>query len=490
MGQRVSLEPDFSMTENKQFLRSYLWQLRVGERRTLLIIGDLVMAFAALGISLYYWGTSERFMGFSMEFLQKRVPLWFYLLPLIWIVLMVELYDVHRAGDMTDTIKGVAAAAILGLMLYLVLYFYYNDPTRSLLPRRGVASFLILIFSLTLLWRWIYIRFLTGSQFMRRVLLVGGGKSGQMLLKVINNLKISPFALIGIIDDDPQKLGTQIETHKVIGSCENLLDLVRDQGISDIIVAITGEMQGGMFQALLDAQEQGVEIIRMQTAYEELFNRVPILMLEANWILRSFVDELRVSGFYLLLKRLLDILGGLAGTLVFLLLFPFIALATLLSDGAPIFYRQTRLGKGGQPYDILKFRTMRRDAEADGQPRWAREDDERATRVGRFLRKTHLDELPQFFNVLRGEMSLVGPRAERPELVEYFQQHIPFYRARLLVKPGITGWAQVNFGYAATIEDTIVKLELDLYYIKHRSLWMDLVILLRTPATVFGFRGR
>jgi lipopolysaccharide/colanic/teichoic acid biosynthesis glycosyltransferase len=198
----------------------------------------------------------------------------------------------------------------------------------------------------------------------------------------------------------------------------------------------------------------------------------------------------RVSGFYILGKRLLDILGGLVGAVVFLITLPFIALATLIDDGWPIFYSQARLGRGGITYRIIKFRTMRRDAEADGQPRWAREDDERATRVGRFLRKTHLDELPQFFNVLRGEMSLVGPRAERPELVEYFQRHIPFYRARLLVKPGITGWAQINYGYASSIEETIVKLEYDLYYIKHRSMLMDLVILLRTPATVLGFRGR
>ena len=133
---------------------------------------------------------------------------------------------------------------------------------------------------------------------------------------------------------------------------------------------------------------------------------------------------------------------------------------------------------------------MRRDAEPDGRPRWAREDDERATRTGRLLRRSHLDELPQFLNVLRGDMSLVGPRAERPELVEYFQKHIPFYRARLLVKPGISGWAQINFGYASTIEETVTKLEYDLYYIKNRSMLTDLVILLRTPATVWGFRGR
>jgi exopolysaccharide biosynthesis polyprenyl glycosylphosphotransferase len=478
------------MNNPRRLPRTYNWQLRVTERRTLLLIGDLTIALASLGISLFYWGTSERFMGFSAEFLQKRVPGWFYFLPLVWLVLMVELYDIHRASEWGRTIRGVALAAGLGLVLYLALYFYYVVPPKSMLPRLGVASFLITVSVLTLLWRRFYIQVFTAPQFMRRVLLVGGGKSGEMILKVIDGLKTKPFALIGIIDDDHRKLGTNVEGCQVIGSSEQLLQLVQENNISEIIVAITGEMFGGMFQALLDAQEEGVDIVRMPTVYEELLGRVPILVLETNWILRSFVDELRVSGFYLLVKRLLDILGGLVGTLVMLVFFPFISLVMIIDDGFPIFYSQTRCGRGGQLYRIYKFRTMRRDAEADGQPRWAREDDERATRVGRLLRKTHLDELPQFMNVLRGEMSLVGPRAERPELVEYFQKNIPFYRARLLVKPGITGWAQINFGYASTIEETIAKLEYDLFYIKHRSLLIDFIILLRTPSTVFGFRGR
>ncbi len=466
------------------------WPLRVGERQTLLVIGDLLAASLALLIALYVWGNSERFLGFSLTFIQRRVPFWFFLLPLAWIVLMVELYDVHRANDWKQTVRGVLMAVLLGVVLYLALYFYYSSPPRSLLPRRGVATFLVATASLTLLWRWVYLRIFTNPQFMRRVLLVGGGRSGRQLLQVINSLAVKPFILVGVVDDDPQKQGEQVEGHAVLGTSEILLDLVEQHRISEIIVAITGEMQGRLFQALLDAQEMGVEISRMPTVYEELLGRVPILLLETNWILRSFVDEARVSGFYSLAKRLLDLLGGMVGCLLFLLFLPFIGLAILVDDGAPIFYSQTRLGRGGQVYRIFKFRTMRRDAEADGQPKLAREDEERATRVGRILRRSHLDELPQFLNVLRGEMSLVGPRAERPELVEHFQKVIPFYRARLLVKPGITGWAQVNFGYASTLEDMVTKLEYDLYYIKHRSLLMDLIILLRTPPTVFGLRGR
>jgi len=193
---------------------------------------------------------------------------------------------------------------------------------------------------------------------------------------------------------------------------------------------------------------------------------------------------------YQLSKSLLDFAGGLIGTLIMLAFFPFISLGILIETGLPIFFLQERLGRGGQPYKIIKFRTMDRDAEKDGIARMTEENDERVTKFGKFLRKTHLDELPQFINVLRGEMSLVGPRAERPQMVEYFQKELPFYRARLLVKPGITGWAQINYGYAGTVEETAVKLEYDLFYIEHRNLFMDIAIILRTAGTVLGFKGQ
>jgi len=474
------------MTNAQRKTKSRPWQLRQGERRTILVVGDFVMASLALIVSLYYWASSTRWLT-GLEFLEKRPDRWFYFLPIIWIFLMVELYDMHRAVNIGHTVRGVFTAAIIGLGIYLLFYFT-SEPNS--LPRRGIASFLIVVVALTLLWRWAYIKIFTAPTLMRRVLLVGGGRTGELLLAIINDLWPPPFFLVGIIDDDPSKMGATIEGLTVIGSHENLLEIIKELNISDIIVAISGEMQGGMFQTLLDAQAAGVEITRMPVIYEELLGRVPIRLLEADWILRSFVDQARVSGFYLLGKRLLDILGGFIGTLLILILLPFVTLAIFLDDGRPIFYTQTRSGRGGQPYSILKFRTMRNDAEADGRPKWAKEDDERATRVGRVLRRTHLDELPQFFNVLRGEMSLVGPRAERPELVEHFQKHVPFYRARLMVKPGITGWAQINYGYASTIDETIVKLEYDLYYIKHCNILMDILIMLRTPATMLGLRGR
>ena len=478
------------MADQSWIQKSKRWRLHPRERRTALLIGDLLMAIVACGLALYFWASGERFLGFSVAFLQERVPAWFYLLPFLWLVLLVELYDIHKAGEWGDTVRGVALAAVLGLGLYLLLFFYFTDPPRSLLPRRGVAGFLVAASVLTLAWRYLYIRVFTAPAFMRRVLMIGGGKAGQTILQVITSIRPSPFYLVGIIDDDPQKIGTTLERVPVLAGSDRLLEIAEEERVSDVVVAISGEMQGDTFQTLLDAQERGMEITRMPVLYEELLSRVPIRLLETDWILRSFVDHSRVSGFYEFGKRIMDVLGGLVGVLFLAIVFPFVSLVILIDSGRPVFYKQTRSGRGAQPYQILKFRTMVQDAEADGIPQWAKEDDQRATRIGRFLRKTHLDELPQFLNVLRGEMSLVGPRAERPELVTMFEQHVPFYRARLLVKPGMTGWAQINFGYASTIDETVVKLEYDLYYIKHRNLILDFVIMLRTPATVFGLRGQ
>jgi exopolysaccharide biosynthesis polyprenyl glycosylphosphotransferase len=325
---------------------------------------------------------------------------------------------------------------------------------------------------------------------LRRILIVGAGKAGQTLADVYLSQNPPPFNLIGFVDDDPQKLGQSVFGFPIISQSFDLLEIIDTYKISDIVVAISGTIQGETFQTILDAQEQGVEVTRMPTLYEEMTGRVPIHHLESDWIIRSFTDQARVSSMYLLVKRLIDMLGGLVGLAIFVAIFPFAALATLIDSGWPIFYSQVRSGRGGRLFKIYKFRTMRQDAEADGHARLAEKSDPRVTIVGNFLRRTHLDEFPQFWNVLRGEVSLVGPRAERPELVDSFQKQIPFYRARLLVKPGVTGWAQINYGYVSTVGDTAVKLEYDLYYIKHRTLGMDLNIILRTIGTSLSGKGR
>lgn len=197
-----------------------------------------------------------------------------------------------------------------------------------------------------------------------------------------------------------------------------------------------------------------------------------------------------VSSFYLVLRGTIDILFGLLGSLILLGLFPVIALLLVLDSPGPIFYRQERVGYQGKPFRIFKFRTMHVNAEASGQAIWAAEQDTRVTRVGRFMRAVHLDELPQVFNILRGEMSLIGPRPERAAFTRELEEQLPFYLSRLTVKPGLTGWAQVNYHYAGNIEDYRIKLQYDLYYIDHQSLRLDLLILLRTVKEIVMRRGR
>jgi len=463
------------------------WHLRASERVLLLLFGDILMAAIALFMALYFWAAGDSWMQFSIEFITDRPPFWYFLLPLFWVILLIELYDIHRASNQRETLKGIGLAFLIYLLIYLLIYFS-SQPNS--LPRRGVSFFIVFAASLTLVWRLIYIRLFTSPHLLRRVLIVGAGKAGKVLVDVIKNQWPPPFNVIGLIDDDPNKLGETLGTFQVIGNSQALIHIIQDQEISDLILAISGEMRGKMFQAILAAQEMGVHLTLMPQVYEDILSRVPIFLLEAEWIVRSFIEKANTSTLYQLSKSLIDFAGGLVGTMIMFLVSPFIILGIILESGFPIFFTQERLGRGGQPYKIIKFRTMDRDAERDGVIRMTEENDERVTKFGWFLRKTHLDELPQFINVLKGEMSLVGPRAERPQFIDYFQKEIPFYRARLLIKPGITGWAQINFGYAGNVNQTAVKLEYDLYYIEHRNLFMDISILLRTVGTVLGFKGQ
>jgi exopolysaccharide biosynthesis polyprenyl glycosylphosphotransferase len=470
-------------------------RLRPSEQRTILLVGDFIASVAAMAGAIYFWYEYSLYRliesgvkpNIAERIVQLEVPLWFYILPLAWLLLMVDSYEIHTASNWRKTLRGIAVAPVVGLLGYSLVFTINTDPNS--LPRIAIGAFLVLASFLTLGWRAIYIRLYTSSGLMRRVLVIGAGKAGRTLVEAYRKLNPPPFLIIGFIDDDPAKRNKSYHGFGVLGDSEHLLDLVEEYRISDVVVAITGEIKGETFQTVLDAQERGIEVTRMPIMYEELTQRVPIEHLESDWVVRSFVDQVRISGLYELLKRVMDIFGGFVGTVVFLMIFPFIAVAIIVETGFPVFYSQPRLGKGAKLFSILKFRTMTQNAEAEGI-KAAEENDPRITKVGNFLRKTRLDEMPQFWDVLRGEMSLVGPRAERPELVAEYQKQIPFYRARLLVKPGLTGWAQINYGYVATVKETVVKLEYDLYYIKHRTLGMDFSIVLRTIGTVLRRTGR
>lgn len=461
------------------------WRIRNGERQAILLIGDLLFAYLAVFLSLYFWAQRD-FLDFSGAFLGQRAPFWFYMLPLVWIIFLIEIYDVRKANRREDVIRGILTAASVGIVIYLVIFFI-AEPNS--LPRRGVFFFILFATILTFIWRLIYIRIFTAPLFMRRALMIGAGKAGSTLAKMLKEVHSGPFLLIGYIDDDPAKHGQEINGYKVLGNGSQLIDLTQQLDVTDLIFAISGELNPELFRAILYAIDNDIEVTSLPTLYEEVFGRVPIFLLPSDWILRSFVDQTHTSGVYESVKRLIDIICSLVGLLAFVLLYPLIALLILIDSGRPVMYSQMRVGKYGHPYKISKFRTMHRDAEKDGIARTATMNDERITRVGKILRRSHLDELPQFWNILIGENSLIGPRAEQIELVNKFQEELPFYRARLFVRPGLTGWAQINQRYATTVEDTAVKLEYDLYYIKKRNLILDLTIVLRTVGKVLGLRG-
>ena len=465
--------------------KGYL-RLRSGERKIILLAGDILVTLVALFSALYIWAADD-WLSFSLEFAQVRIPVWFYFLPLGWLLLLGELYNERRSARRQDVVRGVGIAAGIGLVLYLLIYFS-SEPDS--LPRLGVAVFIAGSAILTLLWRLLYIRIFTAPELLRRMLIVGAGRAGSALANIIQGLNPPPFYLAGLIDDDPQKADEKIEGYPVLGTGSNLLEIVEREEITDIIFAISDEVNPVLFRSLIQAEERGIEVTTMPMMYEELLKRVPITLLESDWIVRQFFDVVHTGSIYEMVKRLIDVAGALLGLLATAILLPLVGFAILMDSGWPIFFAQNRLGKNGKVYKMYKFRTMCQNADENGEAKLASENDTRITRVGRFLRKSHLDELPQFLNVLRGDMSLTGPRAEQVELVNVLQEEVPFYRARLLVKPGLTGWAQVNYGYAATVAQTIIKLEYDLYYIKHRNLILDLTILFRTIGTVIGFRGQ
>ena len=379
-------------SKNLKHKKSYI-RLKKGESRFILLLGDIIFASIALLIALYFWAQDD-WLKFSLEFVVQRPPNWFYILPIGWVVLLIDLYDVQRASKRDETIKGISLAALISLGIYLVVYF--TSPP-NLLPRRGVAVFILAAFILTFLWRLLYIRIFTAPVFMSRVLIVGAGRAGETFSSVIKKMWPLPFYVVGFIDDDPDKIGGDINGFPILGNCNDLPNVIEKYEVSDIVFSISGDMSPDMFQAIINAGEQGIEVTTMPTMYEELLSRVPILLLQSDWIIRSFLDQSQTGSLYKISKRLLDVIGGLVGLFVLVILLPFIAMLILIDSGAPVIYKQDRLGINGKEYKIIKFRTMCKDAESDGKAKLASQNDTRITKVGRLLRKSHLDELPPIY---------------------------------------------------------------------------------------------
>jgi exopolysaccharide biosynthesis polyprenyl glycosylphosphotransferase len=280
---------------------------------------------------------------------------------------------------------------------------------------------------------------------------------------------------------------TALPRMQVSSSSSATTDALQLRHRGTIVVTSEALDDPGMADLLAGLSLSGVRVVRPHEFYERILRRASLDDVDESWFL--FHRPLRARRTYAAIKRVTDVVAGLLGSLLVCLIVPIIALLIALDDGGPIFFRQERIGRGRRPFLIWKFRTMREDAEVDG-PVWAVPNDARVTRIGRLLRRTRLDELPQFFNVLKGDMALVGPRPERPQFVRVLERAVPFYQRRHLMRPGITGWATVRFGYGDTVTDKWRSHEYDLYYLKHRSPLLDLEILARTVVVMLLRKGQ
>ncbi|MBI3361403.1 MAG: sugar transferase, partial [Chloroflexi bacterium] len=367
------------------------WGLQLSERRALLFAGDVMAAGLAVASALALWtATSSTPTTFRLALAQSRLY-WLALAP-FWLLLNARLYDLRAAASPLATLRSLLISVSVALGLYLAAYFY--APPSSLL-RLVVFYFILTAFGFDLAWRLMYIAVLTSRTFRRRVLIVGAGWAGEAMAQALRESAAEHYALAGLIDDDPTKHGQVIAGAPVIGGHERLLEAIRARHVSEIVLAITGELRGETFRALLECQEQGVDIVRMSVLYEEILGRVPIEHLQADWLITSLPESMQFNNLTRVVKRLIDLAGALSGLMVLALMLPGVAIAVRLTSPGPIFYRQTRTGRGGKPFTAIKFRTMAPDAEADGLPRWAAPEDPRVTGLGRFLRRMRLDELPQ-----------------------------------------------------------------------------------------------
>jgi sugar transferase (PEP-CTERM system associated) len=328
---------------------------------------------------------------------------------------------------------------------------------------------------------------LVGMLMPHRILVLGTGPEARLVEASLTDANRAGLCVVGFY---PLENGADsvVPQNRLIPTAESLDDAVRQLGVDEIIVAVR-QQRGGVLplRSLLDCRLRGVQVTDLAGFFERVHDQVPIESLKVSWLI--YGPGFRQNLFRTLVKRSFDLV--VSAVLIVLSLPVAIVTAVLIAaeGGGPIIYRQERVGHRGEPFTVLKFRSMAHDAEKDGRAAWARANDERVTRVGRFIRRTRIDELPQLLNVLKGEMSFVGPRPERPEFVAMLTEQIPFYAVRHSVKPGLTGWAQVRYSYGATVEQSVRKLEYDLYYVKNHTLLLDLVILLETVRVVLLGEG-
>jgi exopolysaccharide biosynthesis polyprenyl glycosylphosphotransferase len=398
-----------------------------------------------------------------------------------------EIYDLQKSSKLDITFRNIVFTASTSVLFYLL-----TPVLTPFLPERRlqIIYFYLAIIGGIFIWRWAYIALVSVPRFYKKVLLVGEISNIENIIKPLNqsdpNYKIVGFINSEIEVESPIKFKGLKEFKSA-----DLLQVIKDEEISEILVAsynsetITPEV----YHDLILLLDQGFAIREYTQVFEEITYRVPVQFVGKDFYKYFPFSRSNQNTLYLFFHRVFDILFSLIGLFMGVLLLPFILLGNLIANKGPLFYFQERVGQNGKLFQIVKLRSMVINAETGGA-KWAEKNDSRITKFGVFLRRSRLDEVPQFVNVLRGDMSIIGPRPERSFFVNELSRIIPFYETRHIVKPGLTGWAQVNTRYGSSVDDSLTKLQYDLYYIKHRSVFLDINIVVKTLSTILYYRGQ
>jgi exopolysaccharide biosynthesis polyprenyl glycosylphosphotransferase len=480
-------------------------RLTPAERKAILFVIDLLLVNGALLTATALWA------GFkpSLGNLWANVK-WFFTLSVVWEVVaaILDLYRPARAADTISILASAGLAALLAGGLNLAIPWL----TPPIVTRTYAAGYMALTVVPLIGWRVLYATALAQPALYRRALLLGETAAAGELVRELSwagrvqedgsTPRVDPvrshgYQFVGVVGDCPQQAEAPGEREGSLGlpwlgHIGDLASLARRHGADEIVVALANGERAvpAVHEALLDCRELGLQVITLSEAYERLLARLPVGHSRHDVdLLLGPADSAGVR-LYAVAKRGIDLAIALVGLVSLGCVLPWVALANALWSPGPLFYRQQRVGKGGRSFAVWKLRSMVDDAEEKSGAVWCADNDPRITPVGHWLRKTRLDELPQFINVLHGEMSAVGPRPERPVIVGALARELPLYRARHAVKPGVTGWAQIRYGYGNSVEDARRKLEYDLYYVQHASLELDLLILLQTVPVVLRMRGQ
>lgn len=454
----------------------------ISERKVLLRIIDVVCVLAVLyGVGLVF--------DFDYFKINSTHWVWSILLGVYLTVFatIFELYDLQKASNFEVVVKNIILTASVTVLFYLLTPFFSPELPEN---RIQIVYFYLSINIALFVWRYAYISLIATPRFFKRVLIVGDGSQVELIASVLHkadpNYKVIGFVNTEANDYKPLEIGGISEFDG-----NNLPQVIEDHFVSEIVVSAP-EANGigrAMYNQLLELVESGFQIREYTQVYEELSKRVPVQHVDKDFYRYFPFSRSNQNKLYLFFHRVLDLLFSLIGLLFGLLISPIILVGNLVGNRGPLFYTQERVGRNGKPFKIIKLRTMIVDAEKHGA-QYATAKDVRITKFGKFLRKSRFDEVPQFINVIKGHMSVIGPRPERPVFVKELSEIIPFYEIRHIVKPGVTGWAQVNAKYGVTHADALEKLQYDLYYIKRRSLFLDISIVIKTLSTIIFYRGQ